>query len=36
MENECQRLTGSQHKKLLKLLQKTEEVFNGTLGTWKK
>ena len=25
-----------QHIELLKILQKTKELFNGTLGTWGK
>ena len=35
MENQCQHLTTTQHNELLKLLQKSEEFFDGTLGTWK-
>ena len=35
MENQCKHLTITQHKELLKLLQKFEELFDGTLGTWK-
>ena len=35
MENQCQHLTMAQCNELLKLLQKVEELFDGTLGTWK-
>ena len=35
MENQCQHLTMTQRNDLLKLLKKFEELFNGTLGTWK-
>ena len=35
MENQCQNLTMAQHNYFLKLLQKFEELFEGTLGTWK-
>ena len=35
MENRCQYLTMTQRNELLKLLQKPEEFFDGTLGTWK-
>ena len=35
MENQCQNLTETQHNELLKLLQKSEDLFDGTLGTWK-
>ena len=35
MENQCQHLTMTQLNELLKLLQKLEESFNGTLGTRK-
>ena len=35
METQCQHLTMTQHNDLLKLLQKLEELFDGTLGTWK-
>ena len=35
MENKCQYLTMTQRKELLKLLQKFEECFDGTLGIWK-
>ena len=35
MENQCQHLTMTQCNELLKLLQKSEELFDGTLGTWK-
>ena len=36
MKNQCQNLTITQRNELLKLLQKSKEFFNGTLGTWKK
>ena len=35
MENQCQHLTMTQRNELLKLLQKFEELFDGTLGTRK-
>ena len=35
MENQCQHLTVTQRNELLKLLQKFEDFFDGTLGTWK-
>ena len=35
MENQFQHLTTTQRNKLLKLLQKIEEFFDGTHGTWK-
>ena len=35
MENQCQHLTETQRDELLKLSQKTKELFDGTLGTWK-
>ena len=35
MENRCQNLTMTQRNELLKLLQKFEEFFDGTLGTSK-
>ena len=35
MENQCGYLTESQRNESLKLLQKSEELFDGTLGTWK-
>ena len=35
MKNQCQHLTMTQRNELLKLLQKFEEFFDGTLGTWK-
>ena len=34
METHCKHLTMTQRNKFLKLLQKDEEFFNGTLGTW--
>ena len=36
MKNQCRILTMIHRIELLKLLQKSEELFNGTLGTWKK
>ena len=36
MENQCQHLTTTQHNALLKLLHIFEELFDGTLGTWKR
>ena len=35
METHCQYLTMTQRYYLLKLLQKFEELFDGTLGTYK-
>ena len=35
MDNHCQHLTMTQRNELLKLLQKPEEFFDGTLGTRK-
>ena len=35
METQYQHITVTQHNELLKLLQKFEELFDGTLGTWK-
>ena len=35
METNCQILTMTQCNDLLKLLQNFEELFYGTLGTWK-
>ena len=35
METQCQHLTMTQCNELLKLLQKVEELFYGTLGTRK-
>ena len=35
METQCKHLTMTQRNKFLKLLQKYEELFDGTLGTWK-
>ena len=34
-KNQCQYLTETQHNELMKSLQKSEELFYGTLGTWK-
>ena len=33
MKNQCQYLTETQHNELLKLLPKSEELFDGTLST---
>ena len=33
MKNQCQHLTMTQRNELLKLLQKFEELFDGTLDT---
>ena len=35
MGTQCQHLTMTQRNDLLKLSQRFEELFNGTLGTWK-
>ena len=35
MEIQCQNLTMTQRNELLKLLQKFEELFDGTLGARK-
>ena len=35
MKNQCQHLTETQRNELLKLVQKSEELLDGTLGTWK-
>ena len=35
MINKCQNLTETQRNESLKLLQKLEELFDGTLGTYK-
>ena len=35
METQWQHLTITQRNGLLKLLQKLEDLFDGTLGTWK-
>ena len=35
METQCKHLIMTQHNDQLKLLQKFEEFFNGTLGNWK-
>ena len=34
MKNQCQHLTTTQHIEMPQLLQKFEELFDGTLGTW--
>ena len=34
-ENQCQHLTTTKLNELLKLLQKFEDFFDGTIGTWK-
>ena len=35
VETQCKHLTMTQCNDLLKLLQNFEELFYGTLGTWK-
>ena len=35
METQSQHLTMVERDDLLKVLQKFEDLFNGTLGTWK-
>ena len=35
METKCQHLTMTQRNYLMKLLQKSEDLLDGTLGTWK-
>ena len=35
METQCQHMTITQRNELIKLLQKFEELFDGTLGTRK-
>ena len=35
METQCQHLTITQRNKLLKLLHRSEELFDEILGTWK-
>ena len=35
MENQCKHLTEVQRNEFLKSLPKFEELFDGTLGTWK-
>ena len=35
MENQCQHLTWVWRNELLRLLQKSEELFDGTLGNLK-
>ena len=35
MENQCNHLTMTQHNDLLKLLQRFDELFDGTIDTWK-
>ena len=35
MKNQCQHLIEVQRNELLKLLQKIEELFDWTIGTWK-
>ena len=34
MENKCQHPKITQRNKFLKLLQRFEKLFDGTLGTW--
>ena len=36
MKNKSQHLTETKRNELLKLLQKPEELFDGTLVTWKQ
>ena len=36
MEAQCQHLTMTKRNDILKSLQKFEELFDGTLGTWKR
>ena len=35
METQCQHSRTTQQNEWLKLLDKFEELFNGTIGTWK-
>ena len=35
MENQCQHLTEVKRDEFIKLLQNIDELFDGTLGTWK-
>ena len=35
MENQCHHLAITQHNELQKLWQNFDNLFNGTLGTWK-
>ena len=35
IENQCQHLTMTQRNEFIKLLHNFEELFDGTLGTWK-
>ena len=35
MKNKCQHLIETQRNGLLQLLQNFEELFDGTIGTWK-
>ena len=35
MKTQYQHLTVTQHNELLKLLHKSEELFDGTICTWK-
>ena len=35
METQCQHLIETQRNELPKLFQEFEELFDGTLGTWK-
>ena len=34
-KNQCQRFIEERRDKFIKLLQTFEELFDGTLGTWK-
>ena len=35
IETQCEHLTMTQHNELLKWVQKFEELFDGTLGSWE-
>ena len=35
VKNNCKHLNAAEREELLKLLQKYEELFDGTLGDWK-
>ena len=35
LEAQCQHLTMIQHSEFMKLLQRSKELFDGTLGTWE-
>ena len=34
MDEQCKHLTATEHNRLLHLLKKFEDLFDGTLGTW--